>query len=68
MLDHSARGVLRLHVAGAAAHHCLLAVRTVGTDEPATKGRLQKLLVVQAATSSAATPALKLVKLWPSHV
>ena len=47
MLDHSARGVLRLHVAGAAAHHCLLAVRTVGTDEPATKDRLQMLLVVQ---------------------
>ena len=46
VLDHSAQGVLRLHVAGAAAHHCLLAVRTAGTDEPATKYRLQKLLVV----------------------
>ena len=47
VLDHSARGVLRLHVAGAAAHHCLLAVRTVGADEQATKYWLQKLLVVQ---------------------
>ena len=61
MLDHSARGVLRLHVAGAAAHHCLLAVRTVGTDEPATKDRLQKLLVVQAATSAVADAHAKLL-------
>ena len=61
MLDHSARGVLRLRLHGADARHRLLAVRTVGADEPATKDRLQKLLVVQAATSAVADAHAKLL-------
>ena len=61
MLDHSARGVLRLHVAGAAAHHRLLAVRTDGADEPGTKERLSNVPVVQAATSAVADAHAKLL-------
>ena len=61
MLDHSAGGVLRLHLRAVDARHRLLAVRTDGADEPGTKERLSNVPVVQAATSAVADAHAKLL-------